>query len=135
MTKRSDEIRAEIAKRVKELEDMRMLAEKEQRSPVAEELEKANKLMDEVQTFEVELQSAETEERMAYVLDSAKRSQRPPQRPELDAARDPRRSFRNFGEMLHAVVKAGSPGGILDPRLERAASGMSESVPGDGGLA
>ena len=133
--KRSDEIRAEIAERTKELEAMRNLAITESRSPFPEEVEKANKLCDEVENLERDLAGAEAEERMAYVLDSAKRSQRPPQRPELDAAKDPRRSFRTFGEMLHAVVKAGSPGGVLDPRLERAASGMSESVPGDGGLA
>ncbi len=42
--------------------------------------------------------------------------------------------FDNFGEFLLAVRNAGSPGARVDPRLStRAASGINESVPSDGG--
>ena len=43
--------------------------------------------------------------------------------------------FESFGEFLTAVRKAGSPGGSVDKRLStRAASGMNEAVPSDGGF-
>ncbi len=43
--------------------------------------------------------------------------------------------FRSLGEQMQAVVRAGQPGGNVDPRLlSRAVSGMSEGVPSDGGF-
>ncbi|MBW2060935.1 MAG: phage major capsid protein [Deltaproteobacteria bacterium] len=43
--------------------------------------------------------------------------------------------FKFFGEQLMAVVKAGKPGGAVDPRLTtKAASGLGENVPSDGGF-
>ena len=46
--------------------------------------------------------------------------------------------FASFGEQLAAIQRAGSPGGSTDPRLNtgetRAATGLSESMPSDGGF-
>ena len=44
--------------------------------------------------------------------------------------------FKSFGEQLVAIRNAGSPGGQTDPRLfqVRAASGLSEGSPSDGGF-
>ena len=43
--------------------------------------------------------------------------------------------FGNFGEFLMAVRQAAEPGADVDPRLStRAASGLGESVPSDGGF-
>jgi HK97 family phage major capsid protein len=44
--------------------------------------------------------------------------------------------FKTFGEQVHAVIDAGRPGGRSDERLHqvRAASGLSEAVPSDGGF-
>lgn len=44
--------------------------------------------------------------------------------------------WKNFGEFLGAVVRAGSPGGTIDKRLieTRAASGLNETVPSEGGF-
>ena len=44
--------------------------------------------------------------------------------------------FSNFGEQMLAVVKAGRPGGEVDPRLLQIqnATGASEGVPSDGGF-
>jgi HK97 family phage major capsid protein len=45
------------------------------------------------------------------------------------------KKFANLGEQLRAVVDAARPGGAIDPRLSiKAASGLSESVPSDGGF-
>jgi HK97 family phage major capsid protein len=42
--------------------------------------------------------------------------------------------FASKGEFLVAVMKAGCPGGPVDPRLFNAATGLGESVPSDGGF-
>ena len=45
------------------------------------------------------------------------------------------RRFKNFGEQLAAVYRAATPGGKIDERLStRAASGLNESNPSDGGF-
>lgn len=44
------------------------------------------------------------------------------------------RPFANFGEQLRAVVTAGMPGGTLDARLQRAATGAGEGAASDGGF-
>lgn len=48
------------------------------------------------------------------------------------------RGFKNMGECARAIIVAGTPGGDVDPRLvgmsHRAASGLSEAVPADGGF-
>jgi HK97 family phage major capsid protein len=53
-----------------------------------------------------------------------------------DAAED--RRFESFGEMAQAVYRAGLPGATVDPRLvgmnHRAANGLNEAVPADGGF-
>ena len=48
-----------------------------------------------------------------------------------NAAKD---KFTSFGQQLHAVVNAASPGGKVDPRLYNAASGLNETTPSDGGF-
>ena len=48
------------------------------------------------------------------------------------------RKFNNIGECARAIIVAGTPGGSTDPRLvgmnHRAASGLGEAVPADGGF-
>jgi HK97 family phage major capsid protein len=56
---------------------------------------------------------------------------RPSQRQPEDRPQD---RFGSLGEQLAAVINAGRPGGHVDPRLLNAASGLSETVPSDGGF-
>jgi HK97 family phage major capsid protein len=48
---------------------------------------------------------------------------------------DDAKPFKTFGEQMLAIVRAGKPGGTIDPRLMKiqAASGANEGVPADGG--
>lgn len=43
-------------------------------------------------------------------------------------------TFGCFGEQMAAVMVAGKPGGLTDPRLFNAASGLNETTPSDGGF-
>jgi HK97 family phage major capsid protein len=57
-------------------------------------------------------------------------------RPDVNSSgRLGRQIFSSFGEQLQAICSAVTPGGKVDPRLHevRAATGLSESVPADGG--
>jgi HK97 family phage major capsid protein len=66
----------------------------------------------------------------AEALERGNHSERQTEQPDVNKDQ----GFRNFGEMLVAVARAGV-GGEVDPRLLRAAaSGLSEKVPSDGGF-
>ena len=53
-----------------------------------------------------------------------------------DAPED--RKFSGFGEIAHSIMRSSVPGGAVDPRLvgmtQRAATGLGEAVPSDGGF-
>lgn len=57
--------------------------------------------------------------------------------PNLHIVKKDESRFASFGEQLRAVYRAAGPQPVVDPRLnmQAAASGMSESVPSDGGYA
>ena len=55
-----------------------------------------------------------------------------PQRSQTQVRQEDR--FNSFGEQLSAIINAGRPGGRIDPRLFNVASGLSETVPSDGGF-
>lgn len=132
---RSDELREKIEKLAKELSAMKDKADKENRSASDEERIKANGILDEIDSFEMQLDNALLEERMDDKFQSLKKGQRPGVKPDVKRVPEEDRKFRSFGEFLQAVMVAGSPGGSLDHRLNRAATGMSEGIPSDGGLA
>jgi hypothetical protein len=79
----------------------------------------------------------EFEERVSSHVETVKRSQSAPTKPDVKRSYDENRKFRSFGEFLQAVMMAGSPGNRIDARLveTRAATGMGEGIPSDGGLA
>ncbi len=47
---------------------------------------------------------------------------------------DRKERFGSLGEQMSAVVRAAVPGGQIDPRLFRAATGLNETTPSDGGF-
>lgn len=79
-----------------------------------------------------------TEERLREHEEGSRRSYREPTRPRPESrpAGEPQR-FRSLGEQMQAVAQASRPGSNrVDPRLieQRAALGLSEAVPSDGGF-
>ena len=118
-----------------ELGKMRELCTQENRTPTNEEVEWANKKIDEIEALEANI---ELEKRTQGMLDRSKEPEVPPERTDVNTEQrtlNQREHFASDGEFYQAVMRAGSPGGIVDPRLTtRAASGLSESVPSDGGF-
>ena len=130
-------IKEDIAIILRELAAMRTLCTSENREPCAEEREAANEKLSKIDELE---QMLALEIRTQATLDRSKESEREPDRTPIDTGREKtaqekRDNFASSGEFFQAVMRAGTPGGPVDPRLStRAATGLSESVPSDGGL-
>lgn len=131
---RSEELTEKIQKLVDELSTMKSKIDAEQRDHTEEEMKKANSIMDEVEGLQVSLDSALTEERSDAKLREMKSPQRKAVRPEVARGEVQEKRFKTFGEFLQAVMMSQSPGGYMDHRLNRAATGMSEGIPSDGGF-
>lgn len=100
-------------------------AETENRPLTAEETQQLDALQTQAETLAASIERAE---RLADIA----RDATPPTGQE-PASGSP--GFKSFGEQLQAVAKAGRMGGgMVDPRLMQAASGLSEGVPADGGF-
>lgn len=111
----------------------------ENRDPVEAELTLKDEILDTVKHYQTIINSMERQERMASELE------RPQERVTKPAPQDDGHSriemrdkdkFKSLGEQMAAVVRAGSPGGMVDPRLrvQGAATGLNETVSSDGGF-
>lgn len=107
------------------------------REPSDAEVALKTKLMDEADALRTRLEADEREERMRVSLEAPTGPPVTKPRPQgvIEVGDDNRSKdrFASFGEQLQAVRHAAVSGSI-DPRLFRAAAGMSETVPSDGGF-
>ncbi|MCP4568396.1 MAG: phage major capsid protein [FCB group bacterium] len=120
-----------------ELGDMKAKCIAENRDPSADERKLANSHLAEIDEID---ELIETEKRTQAAHDKAKQSDGEADKTPVDTrkevkAQEKRDSFLSLGEQLQAVMRAGAPGGSVDQRLSnRAATGLSEAVPSDGGF-
>jgi len=130
-------IKEDIAIILRELADMRTLCTSEKRDPCEEERAAANEKLSKIDELE-EMLALET--RTQATLDRTKGPDTKPDRTPIDTRKEKteqekRDSFASDGEFYQAVMHAATPGRTVDPRLStRAATGLSESVPSDGGF-
>lgn len=133
MLTKVEELREKIKTLATELQGIKDTVDKEERQFSDEEIKKSNSIADELDGLEISLEAAIAEERTNNKLNSLKQSDRPPVRPDVTKMSVEDRKFRSFGDQLMAVVRYYAFG-EQNYKL-RAATGMSESVPSDGGLA
>jgi len=130
-------IKEDISILLKELGNMRTLCTSENRDPNPDEREIGNQKLSKIDELEALLA---LEERTQKAIDRTGQSSGPVDRTPVNTEDERKRqekrdSFANNGEFLQAVMRAGTPGQMVDPRLStRAASGMSEGIPSDGGF-
>lgn len=106
----------------------------ENREITEAELALKNEILDTVEETQRILATMERQERVHAALEAPAGAPASRPAPSAPASR-PQDRFQSFGEQMAAVMRAGVPGGHADPRLFRAAaSGLSESVPSDGGF-
>lgn len=103
-------------------------AEKEDRFLSSEEQKEIDKYEDEIRSWDASIERAER--MIAMEPDEIE------EKPEVKTApNNEERKFKTFGEQLMAAYRASMPGGQVDNRLTtRAASGLNESNPSDGGF-
>lgn len=103
-------------------------AEKEDRFLSSEEQKEIDKYEDEIRSWDASIERAER--MIAMEPDEIE------EKPEVKTApKNEERKFKTFGEQLMAAYHASMPGGQVDNRLTtRAASGLNESNPSDGGF-
>ncbi len=103
-------------------------AEKEDRFLSSEEQKEIDKYEDEIRSWDASIERAER--MIAMEPDEIE------EKPEVKTApKNEERKFKTFGEQLMAAYRASMPGGQVDNRLTtRAASGLNESNPSDGGF-
>ena len=136
------EYRERLVELDKKLGEIKQNCIHESRDPNIDEVDLMNDIMDEMERIE---KLARTLERAQVSSDKYQRSQGARTVPgdgDLDsdkAKQEKRDRFNSFGEQLASVMQASRPDGYVDPRLrtvgfEQRATGMSLSVPSDGGF-
>ena len=118
------------------LKAMAMLtkAEEESRFLTDEEKAEVDKLESEIRSWDDSIMRSK--KMMAYEPESSKGAEENMEEPEVKSVpSDNSKKFISLGEQMMAVYRAAAPGGRLDTRLStRAASGLNESNPSDGGF-
>jgi HK97 family phage major capsid protein len=117
--------------------DARAIAES--RDLTEAEVSLKNDILDRVEELTSTVSTLERQERVQASLEkpqAALTKPRPQATPgvEVGIDRASKDKFNSFGQQLAAVMRAGVPGGTVDPRLFNAASGLNETVPSDGGF-
>lgn len=133
-----NELRKKRAALIQEGRSILDKAENEKRDVTEDEKKRYDAILEEAESLRGKISLEERQadlERELREVPEGERAERPAPEQRGKKADDPEKRFESFGEFLTAVRKAGSPGGGLDPRLStRAASGMNEAVPSDGGF-
>ena len=121
---------------MKRVDDMNAKAVSENRNPTADEILYIKEVNAEVANLSDMVQTLEESERLrASLVAPAAAETVEKKRPALSIQGKDKEKFRTIGEQMFAVMRAGQPGGHVDPRLyNTAAKELTETVPSDGGF-
>lgn len=128
MIDRITELQKVVDSKMKEMESIKTVAEKEQRHMNDDEKAKYEVLMVDVNAY---LSDIDIEKKDTLLRNRIKESAKEPLRPDLSTIKEEK--FDRFGEQLVAIMRASNPGLPFDRRLIRA-TGLNESTPSDGGF-
>ena len=134
--------REDISRLMKKVGDIDARCVNENRDLSEEELALKNEILDGVDELRRMVNTLERQERLQADLEkpqereTVEKSKKKFDMSSLEATEDRSKKdrFSTLGEQMAAIMRAASPGGNIDPRLYRAASGLSTTVPSDGGL-
>ncbi len=142
MLKRVQELQRLIDSRKAEINAIRSKADAESRQPNGEEIGKISQFVTDLEGFqanlEVCLREADIDGKLSKPIRDGIKPDPIPHLDELQAKFPglPAKEFRfsTMGDQLIAVARAADPSYGVDRKLMRAAAGMSEGVPSDGGF-
>lgn len=131
-----NQYREDIKALMKKAADIDARITAENRDPQESELSLKNEILDTVEDLQKIVANLERQDRISRQLDGP--ANQPVSRPAPQSVvnHDDRERFGSLGQQLAAVMRAGTPGGAIDPRLLRGATatGLNETVPSDGGF-
>jgi HK97 family phage major capsid protein len=132
--------RDEINALKKKIADIDAKAISENRDLSVEELDLKNEMFDQIKYLNYTISTLESQEQIINSIEAPqapktieKKQAQSTNKPYIQVNDRRQDRFNSFGEQLAAVMKAGVPGGKIDPRLFNA-TGLSESVGSDGGF-
>ena len=128
--------REDIKALMKKAADIDAKITNESRDPQESELSLKNEILDTVEDLQKIVANLERQDRISRQLDGPATQPATRPSPQAQAEQDNRERFGSLGQQLAAIMRAGTPGGSIDPRLLRgaAATGLNETVPSDGGF-
>lgn len=137
MAKTVSEYKADIKRLMEKDASIKLLAENESRDMTEAEIALRTEVLDGVDELRKLVAIEERAQKTHEELNAPPAPISKPS-PRITGGEDMRskESFTSFGEQMTAVMVAARPGGRVDPRLynKRAASGLNETVPSDGGF-
>jgi HK97 family phage major capsid protein len=99
------------------------------------ELALKNEILDTVEDMQKMVATLERQARTEKMLETPEKPATVEKKAALSSIQvKDKEKFRSIGENMFAVMKAGIPGGSIDPRLFAGATGLNETVPSDGGF-
>lgn len=123
---------------MKKTADLELKATTETRNPTEDELDLINELLDEVKKNNKIVDTLQRREAaVAHQSAPAEPAKSTPGAGTIIEVGDDRATkdrFSSFGQQMAAIMQAGLPGGLTDPRLFNAATGLNEGTPSDGGF-
>jgi len=127
--------REDVANLMKKVGDIDTKCVAENREITEAELALKNEVLDTVEDIRKIVASMERQDRISAAIEK-------PEKPETmtkimgsGIEVRPKDKFGSFGEQMAAVMKAGLPGGYIDPRLRiQGATGLNETTSADGGF-
>jgi len=127
--------REDIKALMKKAADVDAACVAENRDPVEAELTFQNEIMDTVKEYQTIIQTKERRDKMQATLEQPEdRLTKPaPENKGHGITIKDKERFGSLGTQLAAVMRAGHPGGAVDPRLYNA-TGLGETTASDGGF-
>jgi HK97 family phage major capsid protein len=128
----------DIAALMKKVGDIDARCITDNREITNQELGIKTEMLDAVEELRRIVASMERHERIQAALEKPESALTVPKGAKIEMGEDraAKDKFPTFGAQMTAIMRAGVPGGSVDPRLRitAAASGLSETVPSDGGF-
>src|SRR6056297_2343232 len=101
------------------------------------EVQMKNEMLDTVEEINKMVQTLERQEKVqSYLAEPQRKTVENGKKTTYQVGDDNRKKdrFNSLGEQMACIMRAGLPGGSVDPRLFNAATGSNETVPSDGGF-
>lgn len=127
--------REDVKALIQRVDDIQNKATTESRNLTTDEVAYLKEVNDQISGLTDMIKTVEESEKLRAALSTPETPQTvEKKRPAMSVQVNDKEKFRTIGDQMVAVMRAGMPGGHVDPRLYNAASGLNETTPSDGGF-